>query len=231
MAALGTLGAIAAQLIPHRWPVGAVRLIRVGLAWPLIALGVALLIEANLGVAPFDVLNTGVAETLDAPFSIVYPCVALIFFSIGALLGGKIGWASVLGTLVIGPLIGLFTDLTPEPDRIVVRAAMVVVATLVLATAICLVITAELGAGPSEVLMLGLVNHNMALVYARWISDGVPLVVGASLGGAVGVGTVLFALALAPLIKYGLTVLHYEPPHQRTKIGAHGPSDIGTIVR
>ena len=190
------------------------RVVRVAVAWPVIAIGIALLINAHVGVAPFDVLNTGVTDALDAPFSIVYPCVALTFFAIGALLGGAIGWASVLGTFVIGPLIGVFTRVIPEPDLLVLRATMMAVATVLLAGAVCLVITTELGAGPTEVFMLGLVNHNMPIVYARWISDGLPLVLGALLGGAVGVGTVIFGIVLGPMIKFGLGVMHYSPPHQ-----------------
>ncbi len=189
-------------------------MLRVAVAWPLIAFGIALLLQAHLGVAPFDVLNTGVANAFDVSFSIVYPCVALIFFAVGALLGGRIGWASVLGTFVIGPLIVVFRDLMPEPDPLLIRFAMLTLATLILAGSVCLVITAELGAGPTEVFMLGLINHNVPIVWARWISDGLPLIVGAMLGGAVGIGTIIFAVALGPLIKIGLELLHYVPPHQ-----------------
>lgn len=189
------------------------RLLRVGVSWPLISLGIALLLDAHLGVAPFDVLNTGAAEASGVGFGIVYPLVSIVVFGIGALLGGKVGWASVMGTLVIGPLIGVFRDLTPQPDSLVARSALVVAATLILAVAVCLIITTELGPGPTEVFMLGLVNHNVPIVYARWISDGLPLAIGAALGGAVGIGTVFFALALGPLIKYGLAVLHYTAPH------------------
>ena len=91
---------------------------------------------------------------------------------------------------------------------------MLVVAVVVLAVAVCLVVSTELGAGPSEVLMLGLIARNVPIVAARWIADGVPLVVGAFLGGSVGVATVIFAFLLAPLIKLGLALLHYEPPHE-----------------
>jgi uncharacterized protein len=195
-------------------------MLRVAVAWPLIALGIALLLQAHLGVAPFDVLNTGVANALDLSFSIVYPCVALIFFAVGALLGGRIGWASVIGTFVIGPLIVVFRDRIPEPEPLFIRFAMLTVATLLLAGSVCLVITAELGAGPTEVFMLGLINHNVPIVWARWTSDGLPLIVGAILGGAVGVGTIIFALALGPLIKIGLGLVHYVPPHQPERIQA-----------
>ena len=72
-----------------------------------------------------------------------------------------------------------------------------------LAVAICLVVTTELGAGPTEVVMLGLINRGMGIVPARWISDGTPLVVGTLLGGAIGPGTLFFALSMGPMVKFG----------------------------
>jgi len=83
--------------------------------------------------------------------------------------------------------------------------------TLILAVAICLVVSTELGAGPTEVVMLGLMHRGMGIVPARWISDGTPLVVGTLLGGAIGPGTLLFALSMGPMVKFGLRRLHYEP--------------------
>jgi uncharacterized membrane protein YczE len=76
-----------------------------------------------------------------------------------------------------------------------------------------LVVSTELGAGPSEVLMLGLIARNVPIVVARWVADGVPILIGGVLGGSIGVATVIFAFLLAPLIKFGLALLHYDPPH------------------
>lgn len=188
-------------------------MLRLAIAWPAVSLGIAMLLQARLGVAPFDVLNTGVARVVGASFAIVYLGVSLLFYAIGMLLGGRAGWASVVGTFVIGPLIGVFRSALPEPGTIIARSVMMVAASLILATAVCLVITTELGAGPTEVLMLGLIRRNVPIVAARWITDGVPLVIGALIGGAVGIATVIFAFALGPLIKFGLSVLRYTPPH------------------
>jgi uncharacterized membrane protein YczE len=74
-----------------------------------------------------------------------------------------------------------------------------------------MVISTDLGAGPTEVVMLGMVHRGLDVVPARWIADGVPLVVGGVLGGAFGAGTVLFALAMGPMVKFGLRRLGYEP--------------------
>ena len=58
--------------------------------------------------------------------------------------------------------------------------------------------------------MLGLIRRGMSLVPARWIADGTPLVIGTLLGGAIGPGTLLFALSMGPMVKFGLRRLKYE---------------------
>jgi uncharacterized membrane protein YczE len=177
-----------------------VRVLRLALAWPMIALGIALLLNAHLGVAPYDVMNTGVSESLGVSFSVVYFAMSLVGFTV-----------SVIGTFVIGPLISLFRDAVPEPRPIVLRSAMLIAATLLLSVAISLVISTDLGAGPVEVVMLGMIKHGMPIVAARWISDGVPLLIGIVLGGSLGVGTVVLAVAVGPLIKGILHLLCYTP--------------------
>ena len=157
-----------------------VRLVRLVVSWALVGIGVPLLIRAELGVAPFDVLNTGLSETTGWSLGLAFVVNSVIFFTTGAILGARLGPACVGGTLVI-------------------------------AVAICLVVTTEFGPGPTETVMLGLIHRGMGTVPARWIADGVPLAVGAALGGQIGVGTVVFLAAMGPLVKFGLRTLGYQP--------------------
>jgi uncharacterized membrane protein YczE len=169
--------------------------------WPIIALGIALLLNAQLGVAPVDVLNTGVVEALDWPFTAGFLLVSVVFFVLGIALGGPVGVGTLLGSVVIGTLIAVFRVPTPEPEALAGRIPLLIVGTVLIAFGVTLAITSGCGPGPIEVFMLGLIRHRVSVLAARWISDGVPLVIGIVLGGSVGVGTVLFGLALGPLIK------------------------------
>jgi uncharacterized membrane protein YczE len=98
-----------------------------------------------------------------------------------------------------------------EPPSLTVRAAFYVVGMVSIAIGICLAISTNLGAGPSEVLMLGLHRQGVSLVASRWIVDGAQMGVGFLLGGPLGVGTAIFVVAMAPMIKIGLRWLHYSP--------------------
>ena len=79
---------------------------------------------------------------------------AVIFYAAGRLLGARLGWACVAGTVVIGPLVNVFYGLVPQQQAMAPRLALFVAGLAIIAVAICMVITTELGAGPSEVLSL-----------------------------------------------------------------------------
>lgn len=190
------------------------RLLRLVGSWIGIGIGVPLLIRAELGVAPFDVLNTGVADATGWSLGLCFVVDASLFYAIGRLLGARLGWACLGGTIVIGPMVNLSLRLIPHQHTMAVRLGFYAVGIAIIAVAICMVVSTELGAGPSEVTMLGLILRGMGIVPARWISDGAPLVIGAALGGALGPGTLAFAVCMGPLVKFGLRTLHYEPAHR-----------------
>lgn len=188
-----------------------VRIARVLASWLLVGIGVPLLLRSSLGVAPFDVFNSGVAGTTGWSFGTCFVVDAIGMFAIGALLGAPPGPASVGGNLAIGPIIDLVLRVLPEDQPLLLRIGFLVGGLLVLAVAICLVISTDLGAGPTEVVMLGLVRHGVGVVPARWLSDGIPMLVGIVLGGALGIGTVAFLLLMGPMVKFGLRRLGYQP--------------------
>ena len=188
------------------------RVARVVASFVLVSIGVGLLISAHLGVAPYDVLNTGIVETLDVPFGVAFVITSAVFYGTGILLGGRTGWTSLIGTIVIAPLVEGVLAILPEPEAMAGRVPMFVVGVVVLAAAVCLVITTELGPGSGEVFMLGLIARGIPVARSRWITDGIALALGVALGGAVGVGTLLFAFAFGPLVAGGLRALHYTPP-------------------
>ena len=189
-----------------------VRLARLFASWAAVGIGIPMILRAELGASPFDVLNTGLSQVTGWSFGICFVVNSIVFFGAGRAMGARLGWACIAGTLVIGPLVNLVLDLIPEQEALAARIPLFVGGLLVIAVAICLVIPTELGPGPTEVLMLGLVARGMDVVPARWISDGLPVVIGAVMGGAFGVGTVAWVLVMAPMVKYGLRRMHYVPP-------------------
>jgi uncharacterized membrane protein YczE len=187
------------------------RLVRLVVSWALVGVGVPLLIRAELGVAPFDVLNTGIAEATGWSLGLAFIIDSVVFFTAGALLGARLGPACVAGTVVIGLMVNVVLGALPDVQALVPRTGLLVGGILVIAVAICLVVSTEFGPGPTETVMLGLIHRGLGVVPARWIADGVPLVAGAALGGQIGIGTVTFLVAMGPLVKFGLRVIGYRP--------------------
>jgi uncharacterized membrane protein YczE len=187
------------------------RLIRLLVSWVAVAIGVSLLVRAELGVAPFDVLNSGLSDRTGWSFGVCFLTSGLTLFAIGRLLGGRLGIASVLGAVTIGPMINVFLAHLQHQERLVIRVPFLVVGILTIGVGICLGIASRLGPGPSEVFMLGLVHHGVGVVVARWLSDLLPIAIGAALGGAVGFGTVAFLVGMGPLVKIGLRIVGFVP--------------------
>jgi uncharacterized membrane protein YczE len=194
------------------------RLAQLAVSWVLVSLGVAMLVRAELGVAPFDVLNSGLSDRSGLSFGACFVLNGLVFFTVGRLLGGRLGWASIAGSLCIGPMINVVLAVLAQQQLLVVRAPMLAVGIVIIGIGICLGIAADFGPGPSEVLMLGLVRRGAGVVASRWVSDLLPIAVGALLGGAVGVGTVVFLFGMGPLVKLGLQLLNYEPPRRSVAV-------------
>ncbi len=164
-----------------------VRIARLVVSWLLVGVGVPLLLRAELGVSPFDVLNTGVSHVTGWSLGTSFIVDSILLFVTGRLLGGRLGPACVPGTVVIGLMVNVGLDAIAVQHALVPRIAM-----------------------------LGLVHRGMGIVPARWISDGLPVVLGAALGGSIGVGTVLFVVTMGPMVKAGLRVLRYQPSTRTT---------------
>jgi uncharacterized membrane protein YczE len=170
------------------------------------------MIRARLGVAPTDTFNKGFADTVKINFGLAFIVVSGLMYLIGWALGSLPGIGSIVGSLVIGNVIDVLLRFVDEPTPLTVRAVFYAVGIVFVAVGICLAISTELGPGPSEVVMLGLHRHGLSLVASRWIVDGAQMAVGFLLGGPLGVGTAIFVVVMAPMIKVGLRWLQYSPP-------------------
>src|SRR3954451_14770741 len=73
----------------------------------LVAVGVAFTIRAELGVAPYDVLTTGIAAATGMPIGVAAMILPAIFVAVGVLAGGRAGPGTLVSVLVVGPLLGV----------------------------------------------------------------------------------------------------------------------------
>jgi uncharacterized protein len=167
----------------------------------LVASGVASMITAELGVAPYDVLVTGLVEVTDLPIGVAAMILPVVFAGGGWLLGGRVGPATVLAVLCIGPMLQVVLDALPEPTTIAPRVVYLLVGFAMIACGITAVLLSDLGPGPAEVLMLAIHGRGVGLAVTRTSIEVVSVGIGWAMGGQVGAGTVLVALLLGPTLR------------------------------
>ena len=168
----------------------------------LIAYGVsmALMVEAHLGNQPWDVFHQGVARLTGLSFGTVTVVVGVVVLLLWIPLRQRPGIGTIANVVVIGVVADAALALLPAPDPLAVRIAFLVGAVLLCAVASGLYIGARLGPGPRDGLMTGLVARGYSLRIVRTGIEVSVVAIGWLLGGTLGVGTVVYAVAIGPLV-------------------------------
>ena len=181
----------------------------VGLA--SVATGVALMIRAEIGVAPYDVLTTGLAQLTDLDIGIAAIILPLVFTLIGWALGGRLGPGTVIAVLLVGPILGVVLRVLPDAvEPLVPRVAMFAVGFVILAAGITAVVIAEIGPGPAELVMLAIHERGYPLAPVRTAIEVVSVGIGWAMGGQIGAGTVVVAVLIGPILRRMLTAAGYD---------------------
>ena len=174
----------------------------------VLGVGIALTLEARLGVSPYDVLHQGIAHRTGLSVGTVVILVGLVILVFWIPLRQRPGIGTVLNTLTVGLVIDLVLRFVPEPELLGARIALLVIGILVTGFGMGLYIGAGLGPGPRDGLMTGIAARGYPLWAVRTMLELTALAAGWVLGGNVGVGTVLFAFSIGPLGHFFLAHLH-----------------------
>lgn len=177
----------------------------------LFGVGVAMLLDADLGAAPWDVFHSGVSELTGIPVGTVIILTGLALLALWIPLGETPGLGTILNAIEIGLVVDLVVPILPDPDRVVAQVVMMLAGVVLIAIGSGLYIGAGLGPGPRDGLMTGLARHGVSIRVARTGIELSALVVGVLLGGSVGIGTAVFALAIGPLVQWFLPRLVMAP--------------------
>jgi uncharacterized membrane protein YczE len=181
------------------------RLIQLFLGLGLYGLSIALIVRADLGLDPWDVLNQGVFERFAGPagisFGLVVNLIGLAVLLLWIPLRQMPGVGTVANVLVIGTVANFFLNRIPSDLPLVARAGLLVAGIVLNGVASGAYIGAGLGPGPRDGLMTGIVRRTGWPV--KWVRTAIEVAVvavGWGLGGSVGPGTVLYAVTIGPLV-------------------------------
>jgi uncharacterized protein len=193
------------------------------------ALAIVLILESKLGLSPWDVLNQGIAKHSPLSFGFANVVVAIFVLGIAWSLGGRPGVGTVANALLVGSFIQGLTSIHAvqhlSHDTLSARIALLAGGIALIGPASAFYICADLGAGPRDTLMLvGARRTGFRIGVVRASLEICALAAGIALGGTFGVGTVLFALLVGPIVEASFAVL------ARTPLAVASPAPVPLVI-
>jgi uncharacterized membrane protein YczE len=182
----------------------------------LFAAGIVALLEADLGLSPWDVLHQGLARQTPLSFGEANIAVSVVVVAVAWLLGARIGLGTVANAVLVGSFVELLTSLdfvaALADGPLSVRIGLLVVGLLLMGAGTGLYLGADLGAGPRDSLMVvGAQRTPFRIGLVRGALELMALAAGAVLGGTVGVGTLAFAVGIGPSVELSFWLLARSP--------------------
>jgi uncharacterized membrane protein YczE len=188
-------------------PLAQLRAGRLGRRLPQLYLGLvlygvslALMVRADLGLAPWDVLHSGIAGLIPLSIGQVIVVLSFVVLLLWIPLREVPGLGTISNAVVIGFALDATLALLDAPGALWLRTALLVGGVLLNGLATALYIGSQFGRGPRDGLMTGL--HRRTGRSLRLVRTGLEVTVvllGLLLGGVAGLGTVVYALAIGPL--------------------------------
>jgi uncharacterized membrane protein YczE len=189
------------------------RFLRLNVGLFIYGLGLALMIEARIGIAPWDVFAQGISKQTDVSYGTASVIVSVLVLLCWIPLKQRWGIGTVLNGLLIGPWADFWMNLLPDPQGYALQLLQFVVGMAVVALATGLYISAHLGTGPRDGLMIG---SQRVLGWKFWqirtMYEATVLLIGWLLGGQFREGTVIFAVGIGYLMQLSLKLFKYVDP-------------------
>lgn len=180
----------------------------------LFAFGAYLTIQANIGVAPWDAFNLGLASTFNIKYGTASIIVSLVIVLIDILLKEKIGIGMFLDAILVGKFVDLFNfiGLVPLMKNIFSGLGVMFIGMFIMGFSQFLYMKAGLGCGPRDTLLVGLKRKSKKIpigVISIFILATVTLI-GALLGGKIGIGTLIAAFLEGPIMQLDFRIVRFD---------------------
>lgn len=168
-------------------------------------IGIAMMVHASIGLAPWDVLAQGISKQTGLTFGQSTIAVSVMVLMAWIPLKVKPGIGSILNAVLLGVFADFWLPLMPKLDGYISQLVWFVLGLIVISFATGLYISCGMGKGPRDGLNTGIAQRfKLPFWQARSIVEVVVVVVGFLLGGQVREGTLIFAFAIGYLNQLGL---------------------------
>jgi len=175
----------------------------------LFGLSIDMMVRANLGLGPWDVLHMALTYHLPITLGEASIGVAFVVVLLDVILREPLGWGTIANMIFIGVWIDILKPFVPSvPSVFWIQIAYLLLGTIVMGFATAIYIGVDAGAGPRDSLMLALSRLSKTSVRrARTILEISAVAVGWLLGGPAWLGTLVFALAIGPAVQLAFKLL------------------------
>ena len=179
----------------------------------LYAVAILLALYSKLGMSPWDVFHMGIVNHSILSLGQTSQIVGLVLIAVSIFLGVIPGIGSMFNMIFIGFFIDLINSMgiIDTPGSMLGKILMLITAILIMGIASYFYLQVELGAGPRDGLMEGLViKTNKPVWLIRGSLEMTALIIGFFLGGPVGIGTLLLAVAIGPSVQFAFAIGKYD---------------------
>ncbi len=176
--------------------------------------GLYLTIQANIGAAPWDVLNLGMSRSLGILYGTASITVSVTILIIDILMKEPVGLAMFIDAFVVGKSVDFFNWLHPVPlcRSPLAGIPLMIVGLFILAYTQYAYMAASLGCGPRDTLLVGLAKRLRFLpigaVSIALLSTAT--LIGWLLGGPVGIGTIICAFGAGPVMQLAFRTVRFD---------------------
>lgn len=177
----------------------------------LFGVGIAMMVQADLGLGPWEAFHQGIARITGLQLGTVSILLGIPIILAWWPLGERPGFGTIANMVLIGLATNVGIAVIPVVSGVAVQLGLMLAGVVTIAVGSGLYLAADLGPGPRDGLMTGLhLRFGWSIRRARTAVELSVLVAGFLLGGTIGLGTVVFALGIGPMVQVALRVFDRE---------------------
>lgn len=192
----------------------AVKMTRLIFGLFLYGLGTYLSIQAHIGLAPWDAFSMGIANLTGYSFGNVVVFTGLIILLISVVLKEKVGFGTIINTILIGKFVDLihYFNVVPLITNAWLGIAVLLIGQITLCIGSYYYIGAGLGCGPRDSMMVALGKRmpKIPIGAVRAGLEGSVLFIGYLLGAKVGLGTLISVVGIGFILQYTFKLFHFQ---------------------
>ena len=187
--------------------------IKITLGLFVFAVGIVMTINANLGLAPWDVFHEGMSKTIGITMGMAIIISGFVIVLIDVAFGQNIGWATLMDMVLTGTFVDIImiNNLIPSFTDIIPRLIMLLLGLFIEGIAVWIYISVGLGAGPKDGLMVALTKKTGKSV--RVVKSSIEVIAvttGYLLGGSIGIGTLIMALMSGQIWQIAFNIVKFD---------------------